>query len=120
MGDRDALFTVRDTLEKEWPNREDQFAAVYRIVCQALARDCGNERLREEADALYPFFNEKWEPLRLVAERCWLEKSPQALASRARNLLTRGLIESRWVGHYSIKEYRRRPQQAGVRKCLTV
>jgi hypothetical protein len=63
-------------------------------------------RRREEADQLLPFFTPNWEALKDVAERHNGGKSPQQLASRARDLVNRGLIESRWVGHYSKKEYR--------------
>jgi hypothetical protein len=62
----------------------------------AASKSVRRELLREEADTILPCFRTSWEPLRDVAART--PYSASQLASRARDLQRRGLIESKWVG----------------------
>jgi hypothetical protein len=89
---------VRDGLETTTPSGR---------VWSAAARVWKHPpRRREEADTLLPFFSTDWELLRAVAGR-FGQKTPQQLASRARDLEERGLVESRWDRCFTIKEWRR-------------
>ena len=67
----------------------------------------GRDLLREEADEALPCFRSEWEPLSAVAQRTG-KYSAQQLASRARDLRKRGLVEQRWnAGVMRISEWRR-------------
>jgi nucleotide-binding universal stress UspA family protein len=66
-------------------------------AARAASKRQGRDLLREEADAALPHFTPSWESLRDIAERAGV-KSAAWLASRARDLQERGLIESRWFG----------------------
>ena len=64
---------------------------------RAASKRAGRDLLREEADAALGCFTPCWEPLRVIAKRAG---APSAawLASRARDLQRRNLVESRWSG----------------------
>jgi hypothetical protein len=64
---------------------------------RAKSKARGLDLLREEADAALPHFTPAWETLRAVADRAGV-KSAAWLASRARDLQYRGLVESKWIG----------------------
>lgn len=87
------------------------FAEAY-LAMRALDPDLSSlpTRRREEADSLAPLFPFDC-PLRDVAQQ--MGKSASQIAGLARDLEKRGIIESRWIGHYSIKEYRRTEEQHG-------